>query len=293
MRNFRFAILFLALIFVVAGLSFGQAKKRNVSKKTTKQTVKVTPTPTPTTPPVEDATVKTEVKKNERPADTNSNSDAQKNNSKTNSRQDSLAIENSVYFYEFAQPNFYVTKIFIEHDETGKGKITFMKKDFEEPVSDPIQLSPASLEKIKTAFETLKFLDSKENYQDAKRNYSHLGEIKLKMKKDGRERVADFNWTENEDAKFLMDEYRRLANQYVWIFDINLARQNQPLEAPGLLDALDGYLRRNEISDPPQMIPFLQKLNNDERIPLIARNHAARLVKEIEKKAEKEKEDKK
>jgi hypothetical protein len=288
MKSFRFTILFLMVILTVTGLSLGQAKKRNTTKKTVKQTVKPTPTPTQATQTVEQKeTVKTETKKNERPAN-----EAQKanQNSITNSSKNSINVENPVYFYEFAQPTFYVTKVSIEHDETGKGKITFMKKDFEEPVSDPIQLSPAALEKVKTAFEALKFLDSKENYQDEERNYAHLGELKLKIKKDGRERIAAFNWTQNKDAKLLMDEYRRISNQYVWIFDINLARQNQPLEAPGLMDALDGYIRRNEISDPPQMIPFLTKLSNDERIPLIARNHATRLIKEIEKKAEKEKE---
>ena len=85
-----------------------------------------------------------------------------------------------------------------------------------------------------------------------------------------------------------MDEYRRIAQQFVWIFDINVARQNQPLNAPSLIDTLDGYLKRNEISDPPQMIPFLTELSNDERIPLIARNHAAKLIKQIEKDSKKE-----
>jgi hypothetical protein len=285
MRNFRFTILFLAAILTITGLSFGQTKKRGTTKKTTKPVVKTTPTPTKTTPAEETTNVKVETKKNERPT-TNEPQKANQN-SKTNSSETAI---NPVYFYEFAQPNFFVTKIFIEHDEAGKGKITFMKKDYDEAVSDPIELSPATLEKIKAAFQDLKFLDSTENYQDPDRNYSHLGEIKLKMKKGGRERTAGFNWTQNETAKFLMNEYRKIANQFVWIFDINLSRQNQPLESPQLLDILDGYLRRNEISDPPQMIPFLQKLSNDERIPLIARNHATKLVKEIEKKAEKEKE---
>lgn len=282
MKSFKFTVLFLTAILLIAGLSFGQTKKRSTTKKTTKQTVKPTPTPPQATKSVEETPVKVETKKNERPAD-----EAQKvnQNTKTNSK----TVINSVYFYEFAQPNFVVTKIFIEHDEAGKGQITFMKRDFEEAVSDPIQLSAATLEKIKNAFQTLNFLDSKENYQDEKRNYAHLGELKLKMKKDGRERTAAFNWTENETAKLLMDEYRRIALQYVWIFDINLARQNQPLEAPGLMDAMDGYLRRGEISDPPQMIPFLTQLSNDERIPLMARNRATKMIKEIEKKAEKEK----
>ncbi|MGC2238870.1 MAG: hypothetical protein WA584_22130 [Pyrinomonadaceae bacterium] len=285
MRSFRFTILFLTIVLVITNLSFGQTKKNKTTKKTTKPVIKTTPTPT--TPPVEENAVKTDIKKNNRPAEENSTGEPQKTNqaAKTNSR---INPDNPVYFYEFSQPNFMVAKVFIEHDETGKGKITFMKQDFQEEVSDPIQLSPATLEKIKNAFNALSFLDSKENYQDEKRNYSHLGELKIKMKKEGRERTAAFNWTENKDAKILADEYRKISQQYVWIFDINVSRQNQPLQAPGLMDMLDGYLRRSEISDPPQMIPFLKKLSDDERIPLIARNHATRLIKEIEKKAEKE-----
>jgi len=89
----------------------------------------------------------------------------------------------------------------------------------------------------------------------------------------------------------LMAEYRRVTNQFIWIFDITLSRDNQPLEAPKLMDSLDSMIRRNEISDPHQLDPFLRELSNDERIPLIARNHAVRLVKQFEK--EKAREEKK
>ena len=277
MKKSFFLILLLTLFLTIPGLISGQTKKRKTTKKPVQTTVKTTPTPTTSTPTTETTPTKTEAKKNERPT------------SETSKTSQANPL-NSVYFYEFSQPNFIVTQIFIEHDENGKGKITFKKQDFEEAVSDPLQLSAATMEKIKTAFATLNFLDSTENYQDSDRNYGHLGELKFKMKKSGRERTAAFNWTQNKDARFLMEEYRRIANQFVWIFDINVARQNQPLEAPNLMTSLDGYLKRDGISDPPQMIPFLTELSNDERIPLIARNHAARLIKEIEKKAEKEKE---
>ncbi len=73
---------------------------------------------------------------------------------------------------------------------------------------------------------------------------------------------------------------------------MNLSHENQPIESLKIMDVLDFYIRRNEVSDASQLIPFLKELGDDERIPLIARNHAARIVKEIEKKAEKEKEDK-
>ena len=203
---------------------------------------------------------------------------------KTNARPANAAQENkSVYFYEFDQPNFTVSKIRIEHDENGKGKITFLKKELNEDISDPLQLSATALERVKSVWRALNFLDSTENYQYEK-DYSHLGNMTFTMRKNGKSREAKFNWTENKDARNLADEYRRIGQQFIWIFDINVARQNQPLEAPRLVDSLDSMIRRNEISDAEQMIPLLNELNNDERIPLIARNHAAKLVKQIEKK---------
>ena len=110
-----------------------------------------------------------------------------------------------------------------------------------------------------------------------------MGNVSITYRKDGHERTAKYNWTDNKDAKALMDEYRRISNQYVWQFDMSISRENQPLNAPSLMDELDGYFRRGEISDPPQMVPLLKELSNDERIPLIARNHATRLVEKIEK----------
>jgi uncharacterized protein (UPF0147 family) len=142
------------------------------------------------------------------------------------------------------------------------------------------------VERIKAVWQALNFLDSTESYQYEK-DYSHLGNMTFTLKKDKRERIAKFNYTSNPNAKNLADEYRRIGQQFVWIFDITVARENQPLEAPRLMDALDSLIKRNEISDAAQMIPMLKELSNDERIPLIARNHATRIVKEIEKKAEK------
>jgi hypothetical protein len=49
------------------------------------------------------------------------------------------------------------------------------------------------------------------------------------------------------------------------------------------MESLDSLVRRGEISDPRQMVPFLNGLANDERIPLIARNRAAKIVAQVEK----------
>ena len=189
----------------------------------------------------------------------------------------------STHFYEFTQPEFTISKIVIEHDDGGKGTITFTRKMFDETETDPLQISPTALARIAAAYAALNFLDSNESYQYEK-DYSHLGVSTFRLKKDGKQRTATFNYTLNKYAKALADEYRKLGNQFIWVFDITVARENQPLEAPRLLDSLDSLIRRNEISDPTQMIPQLNGLADDERIPLIARNHARKLVERIGKK---------
>jgi hypothetical protein len=145
-----------------------------------------------------------------------------------------------------------------------------------------MQVSPAALGRINAALTALNFIDSRDSYQFEK-DYSHLGTMTFGFTKEGKQRTASFNYTTNKDARALADEYRKLSNQFVWIFEITVSRENQPLESPRLLDSLDSLIRRNEISDPEQMIALLKDLSNDERIPLIARNHATRLVQKIEK----------
>ncbi|MDP2268059.1 MAG: hypothetical protein Q8K46_02720, partial [Deltaproteobacteria bacterium] len=86
---------------------------------------------------------------------------------------------------------------------------------------------------------------------------------------------------------FLMDEYRRISNEYIWRFEITGARENQPLQSPKLMTTLDRYIARGEISDPPHLIPLLTELSTDERMPLMARNHALRMIKQLEKSVKK------
>lgn len=268
-----------------------QAKRKTVKKKSAEKTAA---SKTPTATAENDAAQA--VKKNSRPeierqstvAEETSDKVKTSETTKTNVRP-AAAVENkSIYFYEFSKADFLISKIFIEHDENGKGKITFQKKDFAELITDPLQLSAATLERLKATWQALNFLDSTETYQTV-RDYSNLGAMKFTMKQDGRTRTAEFNWTDNKDAKALADEYRRIGQQFIWIFDITVARENQRLEAPRLLDALDALIRRNEVSDASQMIPLLMELSKDERIPLIARNHALKLIEKIEK-GEKKKE---
>lgn len=185
------------------------------------------------------------------------------------------------YSYEFTQPTFQVSHVLIEHDAAGNGKITFERKN-SDPIVDPLDLSAATIERLTNLWKTLRFLDSNIIYQ-TERQYPHLGTMRLHMKQDTRDRVAEFNWTSDRDAFALVTEYKRIANQAMFLFDISLARENQPLEAPKLMNQLDAYVRRNEIADAKQLIPLLRELTTDERIPLMARNSATRILKKIEK----------
>ncbi len=103
------------------------------------------------------------------------------------------------------------------------------------------------------------------------------------MENGERKRTAEFNWSNNRNAWNLVTEYRRVADQAILIFNMNVAREIQPLNAPQLMDELELLYTRNGLSDPQQLVPLLKDLRTDEHIPLIARNHADRLLKKIEK----------
>lgn len=215
-----------------------------------------------------------QTKRNDRKQDTGSNV--------PRPEEDKKASNPTRYSYEFRQPAFMVAHIVIEHDVEGRGNITFERKGEDAPIVEPVELSAGALGRIHSLWTELRFLDSDENYQ-ASKQFPHLGTHQLKMDNGERRRTAKFNWSGNKSAWSLVSEYRRVSEQAILIFNINLAREMRPLNAPQLMDQLESLLKRGEISDPKQLVPLLNELRTDEHIPLIARNHAARLLKKIEK----------
>ena len=170
----------------------------------------------------------------------------------------------------------------IEHDALGRGKITFERRGEETAIVEPIELSISALGRVLGLWTQLHFLDSNENYQTPK-SFAHLGTYKLHMDDGQRRRTAEFNWSNNKEAWSLANEYRRVTEQAILIFNLKLAREMQPLNAPQLLNEMEMLLNSNGLSDPYQLVPLLTELKTDEHIPLIARNHADRILKKIEK----------
>jgi hypothetical protein len=192
------------------------------------------------------------------------------------------AADEVSYAYEFAQPEFDVRRVVIEHDGAGHARITFERKNEERPLTEPFDISPSAFARIVSAWEALKFLDSDASYQ-ADKQFPHLGTYHLRMRRGTRERATEFNWTNNDQASALVREYRRITEQQLFIFDIDIARQYQPSESVRVLRRLEILLDRDEVSDKSQLTALLDDLSTDERIPLIARNQAARLLKRIMK----------
>lgn len=190
--------------------------------------------------------------------------------------------EERLYSYEFRQPAFYINRIVIATDAEGRGTVTLGRKDVDEPITDPFNFSAESWARVRALWDELKFLESTENYQ-SERQYPHLGTMTLTQAQSGRTRAAEFNWTNNKTAEALINEYRRAADQAQFVFDINLARENQPLNAPKLLERLEQLYQRKGLSDAQQLSPLLRDLSRDERIPLMARNRAAKVLQAIEK----------
>jgi len=197
-------------------------------------------------------------------------------------REEKKQPDATKYSYEFAQKEFLINHVVITHDALGRGNISFERKSETAPIVEPVELSAAALGRIFGLWAELRFLDSDENYQ-ASKNFAHLGTYKIAMDDGKRHRTAEFNWSDNKTAWALANEYRRVSDQAILIFNIKLAREMQPLNAPSLLNEMDSLLKRDGLSDPQQLVPLLNELKTDEHIPLIARNHADRILKKIEK----------
>ena len=262
-------VLFGGIFLLLSGLLGLDAAAQTSKRKKNAKPAAPAPSPTVQTTP-QASPIKVPAKRNGRPGDGPANGTAVQ------------AVSTPNYFYEFTRPGFVYSPVLIEHDESGNGKITFNKDGSAETITDPVALTTVTLARINEYLQDLDFLASTATYQ-TDLDHSNMGNMTFTYKKDGRERTVKYNWTNNKSAKALLDEYRNISNEYTWRFEISVARENQPLLAPGLLDALASYVNRGEISDPPHLVPFLKELSNDERMPLMARNHAAKLAGQLEK----------
>ncbi len=185
------------------------------------------------------------------------------------------------YYYLFENERFTTPMIEVVVDGKGQGRFRFRRKDADE-ISNDLSISMALVNQIQGLFDEVRFLDSEENYQ-YKKDFSHLGTVTLKLSRDGRQRSTTFNYTSNPAMTRLTDLFRNIATQETRVFEIETIRESDPISTPAQLRMLESELRSKQIAEPERLVSLLEKIKVDESVPLIARNHADRLLKMIHK----------
>jgi hypothetical protein len=185
------------------------------------------------------------------------------------------------YHYLFENERFTTPLQEVEFDGSGRGKFRFIRKGGEEIVNK-LEVSATLLSRIQTIFDSLNFIDGNEEYQH-KKDFSHLGKMTITMARNGKERSTSFNYTDNQAMSRLVEIFRNIAIQETRVFEIETVRSTDPISTPAQMRLLENELRSNHIADPQRIVPILLEIKSDESVPLIARNHAERLLQMIKK----------
>jgi hypothetical protein len=184
--------------------------------------------------------------------------------------------------YTFENPRFYIPWIQLDLSPDGMGTIRFKRGESDDTLDRPVKLLPSTLGRIGELIARTSFLTSDEDYQ-SRRDFAHLGWMTISVNQGGKQRTVRFNYTEKPDIGELAEIFRAIANQAIALFDIDLSIQHQPLDLPRMLESLENELRLERYAEPEQLIPTLRNIAQDDTLPLIARNHATRLIATIQK----------
>jgi hypothetical protein len=191
----------------------------------------------------------------------------------------------TTYRYLFENDRFTTPYQEVEFGADGKGMFRFRKKEggqLGDEIANQIALSPAVVRQAQALLDEVGFLESEEDYQ-FKKDFSHLGKVTITHTHGGRTRTVSFNYTANPAMSRLVDLFRNIATQETRVFELETVRASDPISTPAQLRMLDTELRSKHLADPERLLPLLDEIKHDEGVPLIARNHAERLIQAIKK----------
>lgn len=195
---------------------------------------------------------------------------------------DGAASRDMSYSYKFENPRFDIRVIEIDLNSNGTGELRFTRGTSDEVLDCKVKLLPATIARISSLFEASGFLASNTEYQD-KKDFAHMGWVTLGARQGTRERKTRFNFTTNINIKTLEEIFRAIASQEISLFDIENAERYQPLDLPKQLETLANDLRLARIAEPERLLTTLNEIAADDIQPLIARNHAKKIVEDIKK----------
>jgi hypothetical protein len=186
------------------------------------------------------------------------------------------------FAYKFENQRFYIPVIEVDLGPDGAGEVRFKRGESDEVIDLKLKASPQTMERIRQLVASTDFIASEEDYQ-SKKDFSHMGWMTLAARLGGRVRTARFNYTHNIEIKELSEIFHGLATQEIHLFDIENARQYQPLDLPKQIEVLESSLRLGRLAEPERVLGTLEDIAGDNTLLLIARNHAGRIIKEIKK----------
>lgn len=195
---------------------------------------------------------------------------------------DGSASRDMTYSYKFENPRFDLRVIEIDLNSNGAGELRFTRGTSDEVLDCKVKLLPATIARISSLFEASGFLASNTEYQD-KKDFAHMGWVTLGARQGTRERKTRFNFTNNIQIKTLGEIFRAIASQEISLFDIENAERYQPLDLPRQLETLANDLRLERIAEPERLLAALNEIAVDDIQPLIARNHAKKIIEDIKK----------
>jgi hypothetical protein len=186
------------------------------------------------------------------------------------------------FAYKFENSRFYIPVIEVDLGPDGTGEVRFKRGESDEVIDLKLRVAPQTMARIRQLVASTDFIASEEDYQ-SKKDFSHMGWMTLAARLGGRERTARFNYTHNIEIKELSEIFHGLATQEIHLFDIENARQYQPLDLPKQIEVLENSLRLGRLTEPERVLGTLEDVAGDNTLLLIARNHAGRIIKEIKK----------
>jgi len=186
------------------------------------------------------------------------------------------------FAYKFENARFYIPLLEIDLAADGGGELRFKRGESDEILDLKFKLMPSTLTRVRQLCAGTQFLTSDAEYQD-KKDFSHLGWISISARQGELSRTVRFNYTMNVEIRELADIFRAIATQEIHVFDMETAQRYQPLDLPGRLEAVENDLRLERLAEPERMLGPLREIAGDDTQPLIARNHATRIIDGIKK----------
>ncbi len=181
------------------------------------------------------------------------------------------------YYYRVDSPSMEMSKAELRFDATNRGQFIFRRKNDEEDIQLDLQLLPETVQRLNRYIQDARFLTSDENYQ-GDRNLSHLNTMTFRYRQGIHQREVSFNYTRNPAMRALTQLLQQIVTQESRIFNIQIARQHEPLDLDRQLQALKREVKNGWVGEPAKLRPLLEDLQADEGVLLIARRRAREIL---------------